>query len=261
VPEKVLKFLPIVVGLFLGWLLANPPEWLSFLGPGRYLVAAALVFVILLAFTAFQILANLPEDVALEPLTNYALEGPLRDLVQRYFALGFVQAGPPLKVGMTPPALLVPLVHEERRTYGTAFQTGTVPAKTSFDFVSILEGDRGGLTSNSMPAGAALPAAPGSLRQVFRGAQPDEVFDGHLEALTYLSSRGLPARAVSTDTFPRDIKAGLRRQRKAFLAAPLRGTLIMLWRAATGQTPHIGSIRSQPAAQKEIGELLTGRRE
>ena len=71
---------------------------------------------------------------------------------------------------------------------------------------------------------------------------------------------GLAAKAVSASTFPGDFAASFRRQREAFLAAPLRGAAITLWRAATGRTPHLGPIATQAAAQATIRELLTGTR-
>ena len=150
--ERLFKYLPIVIGILLGWFLTNPPPFLAPLGPARHLVTGALVLLLLLVFVGFQILASLPENVALEP--GAALEAEMRSLAGRYEALEFARAGPPWRVGVKPPALLLGFVHEGERTYGTVFRTGTVPPKTSFDFVSIFDGGRGGLTSRS---GSAEP--------------------------------------------------------------------------------------------------------
>jgi hypothetical protein len=100
--------------------------------------------------------------------------------------------------------------------------------------VSVLDGARGGLTTGAEPAGATIPAARGSLRQVFPRASVEQVFERHRQGLAQLRSRGLAAKAVSASTF--------RRQREAFLTAPLRGTAVTLWRAAIGWTPHLGPI-------------------
>jgi len=124
--------------------------------------------------------------------------------------------------------------------------------------VSILDGDRGGLTSGAEPAGALVPAASGSLRQVFPMADVEQVLRRHREGLQYLRARGLSAKAVSATTFRRDFATSFRRQREAFLAAPLRGAAVTLWRAATGRTPHVGPIAQQAAARAVIQELLTG---
>jgi len=254
------RFLPIVVGLVLGYLLVSPPGWLAPLGPWRWLAVLAIVAVGLLAFTAFQLAANLPADPRLEPADEAEVNGELRSVCARFEALGFRRVGPPLTVGISPPALLVAFVHEAERCYGSAFRTTTLPPKTAFDCVSILDGDRGGLTTGAEPAGAVIPAARGSLRQVFPRAGVEEVFERHREALQHLRSRGLPPRSVSASTFPRDFAMAFRRQREAFLAAPLRGVATTLWRAATGRTPHIGPIGEQPAAQAAIHELVTGSR-
>jgi hypothetical protein len=252
------RFLPIVVGLLLGYLLVSPPEWLAPLGPWRWLAVVAIVLVGLLAFTAWQLSANLPANPSLEPAAEAEVSGELKDLCARFEALGFQRAGPPMTVGISPPALMVAFVHEAERTYGTAFHTTTLPPKTAFDCVSILDGDRGGLTTGAEPAGAVIPAARGSLRQVFPKASVEKVFERHREGLQYLRSRGLPARSVSASMFQRDFAMSFRRQRESFLASPLRATVVTLWRAATGRTPHLGPIATQPAAQAAIHELLTG---
>jgi hypothetical protein len=188
------------------------------------------------------------------------VSGELKSLCARFEALGFQRVGPPLVVGISPPALIVAFVHEAERSYATAFRTSTVPSKTAFDCVSILDGDRGGLTTGAEPGGAVIPAARGSLRQVFPRAGVEAVFERHRQGLRHLRSRGLPAKAVSASTFARDFAQSFRRQREAFTAAPLRGAAVTLWRAATGRTPHLGPIASQAAARATIRELLTGTR-
>jgi hypothetical protein len=254
------RFLPILVGLALGYLLVSPPDWLDRLGPWRWLAVAALMLLGLLAFTAYQLSANLPADPPLEPAPEAEVSGELQRLTSRFEALGFRRIGPPMTVGISPPAVLVAFVHEAERTYATAFRTGTVPPKTAFDCVSVLAGDRGGLTTGAEPGGAAIPAARGSLRQVFPGAGVEQVFDRHRQALQYLRGRGLSAKAVSGETFRRDFALSFRLQREAFLAAPLRGAAVTLWRAATGRTPHLGPITSQAVAQAAIRELTIGSR-
>lgn len=258
--EKLFKYLPIVIGILLGWLLTNPPAFLAPLGPARHLVTGALVLLLLLVFVGFQILASLPENVALESAPGAALEAEMRSFSSRYEALGFAMAGPPWRVGTKPPALLLGFVHEGERTYGTVFRTGTAPPKTSFDFVSIFDGGRGGLTSNAERMGAAIPASPGSLRQVFPGAGVEEVFARHRDAIAYLRGRGISCRPVSAADLPADLRQSLRRQRRAFVASPIRGAIVTLWRAATGSTPHVGPIQTQSIAESQIRELQTGRR-
>jgi hypothetical protein len=258
--RRASRFLPIVLGLLLGSLLVSPPRWLDVLGPWRWPAVGAIVLVGLLAFTAFQLSANLPADPALEPAAEAEVSGELRSVCVRFEALGFRRVGPPLTVGMTPPALMVAFVNEPERCYGTAFRTSTLPQKTAFDCVSVLDGDRGGLTTGAEPGGAVIPAARGSLRQVFPRASVEKVFERHREGLQYLRSRGLQPRTVSASSFRRDLASSFRRQREAFTRAPLRGAAVTLWRAATGRTPHLGPIDAQPLAQAAIHDLLVGSR-
>jgi len=255
---KAARWLPIVVGIALGLLLVRAPAALRSLGPASIVVAAGLVFLLLVVFTAWMIGRNLPAQIGLRPRLEGSVPPEVRALVDAYRALGFVPAGPPREAGVMPPALLVPLVHDAERCYGTVFRTTTVPAKTSFDVVSILEGDRGGLTTGPDPAGATLPAAPGELRQVFPGARVEELFARHREALAFLRSRGLAARAVSAATFEADFRGAFARQRRAFRAAPLRWAVIAIWRSATRRTPHVGPLAAQKLAARQLQELTTG---
>lgn len=259
--HRVVALMPYAVGLLLAWLLFYPPEALAPLGPWRYLVAALLVVLLLVAFTAAQIAANLPDPMTLTPLEDGAdVPADLLDLGARLEALGFVSAGPACDVGVRPPAILLPFVHGAERAYSTVFRTRTLPAKTVFDFVSILDSERGALTSMAERAGAALPAAPGGLRQVFPDARLEEVWRGHREGLGWLRERGLPARAIGPSTFVGDFQKSFARQRQAFLAAPLRTAVVTLWRVATGRTPELGPLAHQPRAEAELRALLTGQR-
>ncbi len=254
------RFLPIVVGLLLGYVLVSPPRALAGLGAWRWPAVIGLVLLGLLAFTAYQLSANLPADPPLAPATEAEVRGELRNLCARFEALGFERVGPPMTIGIRPPGLLVPFVQKAEHCYGTAFRTSTLPPRTAFDCVSILEGDRGSLTTGADPGGAVVPAARGSFRQVFPRASVEKVFERHREGLQYLRSRGLAARPVNASTFPHDFAASFRRQREAFATAPLRTAAITLWRAGTGRTPHLGPIDAQPAAQAAIHELVTGSR-
>jgi hypothetical protein len=258
--EALVKLEPYAFGLVLGWFLVNPPDFVMVLGPARHLLTVALVLLALLAFTGAQVLANLPENVDLLPVPTAAPDVPVRALTDQLQALGFAPAGPPLRVGVRPPALLWPFVHEGEGAYATVYRTGTVPAKVAFDVVTIFDGARGGLTSGAEPAGAALPASPGSLRQVFPGAGPQEVFAAHQKALAYVRGRGIKPKAPSASAFPTEFRESFARQRRAFLARPMINSALMLWRAATQTTPHIGPIQNQPHAQAVIRDLQTGRR-
>jgi hypothetical protein len=134
------------------------------------------------------------------------------------------------------------------------------PQDRKLHFVSILDSGRGGLTSMAEPAGAAIPAPPGSLRQVFPHADLEAAWRGHREGIDWLRQRGLPARAVTATTFVPDFREGFARQRRAFLAAPLRTAIVAFWRAATGRTPEIGPLSEQSGAEAAVQALLIGQR-
>jgi hypothetical protein len=182
---------------------------------------------------------------------------PLHDptiqaLAESLHSLGFRQASEPLRVGIKPPAALVPFMHQEQPAWATVYRTGTLPAKVGFDFVSILEGKEGGLTTLNNPQGAVLPAAPGSLRQVFPGAPPERAFAEHCAALAQLGKRGIVFQRPAVPAFASLFCKSSARQRAAFLRSPLRHTLAILWRLLTKDNPHLGSVFGQREAESQI---------
>jgi hypothetical protein len=243
-----LKLLPYLLGLLLAWVLANPPAGL---GPWRHPAAALLVVLALVAFTAVQILMNLPEDVSVEPDPGAAEVPELTRLAAEAEALGFERVGG-FRVGVAPPARMVVGVHRGERSYLAAYRTDTIPSKTVVDFVSIFEGERGGLTTTSAAEGVALPAAPGSLRQAIPGASLTACWQRHREALAWLSGRGLRARAAMASSFLGDFKASFRRQRAAFLARPLRTTAVAFFRIAMRTSPEVGPLMSRRGIEDAV---------
>jgi hypothetical protein len=235
------KVMPWIAGTLLGWMLWNPPAWLESLGPLAYLVNLGLVG---------------PSRLEMTPVKEDVVHAELRELGRRFEQLGFRPAGPPRRVKIAPAAIVLGFVHESEPVYGTAFRTETLPPKVCCDFVSILHGDKGGLTTNADPSGAALPAGDGGLRQVFPGEPLEQLYRRHLDGMAYLRERGIHCRPLSADTFPQDLAFGIGRQREVFAASPLRGTLVTLWRAATKQVPFVGSLRDQRIAQTQISRLL-----
>ena len=256
--EGIARFLPIVVGVAIGWLLFHPPQWVGPAGPLRTLIMIALGFVLLVAFIVYVIAAGVPADVALSPQAGAVDPGIARH-GERLKALGFVEAGPLLRVEIKPAATLLPFVHASEPVYATVFRTGTVPAVLSFDFVSILDGGRGGLTSNADPRGATLPAGPGAFRQVVAGAGMEAVFRLHLEGVAWLRGRGLAAKRLSAQDFVHDFKESIRKQGEGFRRAPVRHALIALWRTVSKRHPHDGPLSRQPGTERQVRELQAGR--
>jgi hypothetical protein len=257
--NTVLKLMPIAVGVALSILLMNPQQWLRGLGAVGHLGTRALVAVLFLVFIGVLISANMPPDLKSSFLQGAPVPPELQSLAREFQQLGFKPIGPPLQAAITPPAILLGFVREGERTYGSVFRTGTIPAKTSYDCVSIFEGDRGWLTTGPTARGAVLPSSPGSLRQVFPGASAAELFDRHREALRYLHSRGIAPRPLKAGGFQSDLRASMRRQRCAFLSSPVVGTVVTLWRVMRETTPHIGGIEKKAIAEKQIRKILSGR--
>jgi len=256
--DAVARVLPVVFGVLVGWILFHPPSWLAGLGAWAYLVTLAVAALAFVAFVGLSILRNLPAHLVLRDLPPEAVPPDLRRLADEVVALGFFGAGPALEVGVSPTAVMVPLVAPAEPTYAAAYRTRTVPSVTALDFVSILDGGRGGLTSCSDPRGATLLGGPGELRQILPGATPAELLAAHREAVALLRSRGLGCRAVTPGTFGADLTAAIAAQRRAFLATPLHATLVAIWRSVSGRTPHLGPLGRQAIAERQIAWLVTG---
>jgi len=252
------KYMPAASGVLLGWFLFNPPAWMQSLGPLAYVVNIVLCALLLLGIVALIVVGNLPARLQVKPIGENEVHGELRAIGIKLEALGFRSAGPPLRVEIAPAATLLGYVHEKEPVYATVFRTGTSPAKTSHDFVSILHGEKGGLTTNAEPAGAVLPAGAGGMRQVFPDATIETLYERHLKGMAYLRERGVHCRNVSADTFRKDFETAISRQRETFLASPLVNTFVTLWRAGTKQVPFIGALREQKIAERQIAKLLAG---
>lgn len=256
--DVINKFLPFIVGGFIGWLLFNPPAWLALRGPLRTVIMIAVALVLLLAFIVYSISASVPADVGLTPYSGLIDPG-ISAYADKIKTLGFVEAGPPLRVDVKPATTLVPLVHASEPVYATVFRTGTVPAITAFDFVSILDGFRGGLTTGADPRGGALPADPGTFRQIISEAGVEQVYRLHLEGVAWLRAQGLPAKKVSVHEFAFDFKKAMAKQRQGFRSSPVRHAWIALWRTVSKRHPHNGPLAGQPAAAAQARQLQFGR--
>lgn len=257
--DLVWKLQPYVIGGLIGWLAFWPPPFTESWGWWRYLVMATLGALAFVGSIVLTVLQSLPKNLGFQPLVQPLFDPEIQALAESLYLLGFRQAGEPLLIGVKPAAELVAFLHQEQPAWATVFRTGTLPAKVGFDFVSILEGDNGGLTSLNNPAGAILPAAPGSLRQVFPGAAPERVFAEHCAAVATLAKRGLAFRRPVAGSFPDLFRKSSARQREAFLRAPLRHTLAALWRLLTKNNPHLGPVLGQRATEGQIRQLLARR--
>ena len=252
------KLTPAILGLVLGWLVFRPPAWMEAVGPWAHAINALLCAILLLNLVALVIGSNLPKRLVLEPVPRSSVHRKLAALDGQMRALGFRPTGDPLRVKISPSAILLGYVHATEPVYATAFRAEHVRPRASFDFVSIFEEDRGGLTTNAEADGAVLPAGPGSLRQVFPKGTPEELFQRHLDGLAFLRKRGIRCRTVNEHRFEKDFIASIGRQREMFLAAPMFYSLVALWRTATRKIPFFGELHNQKLAGREIDRLMAG---
>lgn len=255
----VYRYAPIVFGLILGKILIHPPPWLEQLGAARWLVNGGLVGLLVLFSVPLLVLANLPQEVAMKASSESDLSDDQRRLAAAYEGLGFRRVGPPLRVAVAPEAIVQGFVHEREPVYGSVFRTTTVPPKTCCDLVSILDGERGGLTTNAEPMGATLAAGAGGFRQVLPGSPVEHLFRAHLDGIAFLKSRGLGVRPATADRYEIDLRSGLRKQREVFLSSPVQGSLLTFWRSATRNVPFLGPLAEQEVAQRQIRALVSGR--
>lgn len=253
--DNFYKFLPWVLGGLIGYFMFQRPAFLTDLGSLAWVVQGAMLALALLSFVMLMLLGNLPENLEMNVLPESAVPKGVQGITAEIEALGFQRVGSPWEVKVAPAATMIGFVHASEPVYASAFCTGTIPAKVSFDFVSILDGPRGGLTTNNNAEGAVLPAGDCSLRQVFPGQSAEVLFRRHLEGIDWLSKQGVRCRSVSAGQFEHDFKTAMRNQRQLVLDAPLRGTFVTLWRAATKQVPFVGPLAQQTIAAQQITGL------
>ena len=254
--DQMARFGPLLVAGILGWLIARPPQVLAI---DSYLSAVILVVAVFaLVLGGFMVLinANLPADIRLEAALD-ADVSELQGLISAYRSLGFV-AGPTIKVLISPPVILVPLFHENGEAYGTVFRTTGTPSKISWDFNSVFEGDRGGLTSSPHAESASLPAAPGSFRQVLVDVDVPALYARHRSALSFLEQLGLRTRPATPEELVPDFKRSIARQRESFFRAPVRNTVLVVFRAITKQVPERGPLQTQDGVEARVRDLLAG---
>jgi len=139
------KFLPWVLGGLIGFFLFRPPAFLTDPGPLAWVVQGARLAAALLSVVMLMLLGNLPETLEMRMISDGEVPKDVHGIAAQIEALGFQRVGAPWRVQVAPAATLIGFVHPDAPVYATAFCTGTVPAKVSFDFVSILDGPRGGL--------------------------------------------------------------------------------------------------------------------
>jgi hypothetical protein len=253
------RYLPIVVGLAIGWIIFHPPSSLKSIGPASYLIMFALGFLLFLGFIMVSINNSLPKTLVLTPSNTARMSEDSMRRILEMEAAGFKRLQDyPILVGLAPPAYLVPFINEPGKTYATVFQTTTIPSVSSFDFFSYFQGIEGGLTTSPSPRGGVLPVAQNSFRQTFPGQSIAYLFERHKEAIAFLKSNRVECRAITGANFEADYKAAFARMRSAFKSNPVRFAVIALRRTISGKNPHMEAISTQPDTQQKLREISTG---
>lgn len=247
--------LPVILGIGLGWLIFHPPDWPAPKGAAGILAAGLILFAILVASIVFQIGLTLPKGIILAPYAG-PVDPSMNEFIRAIKDLGFLETGPPMIVGIRPPALLAAFVHPGEPVYATVFRTGTIPAATSYDFVSVFEGLSGGLTTSTNWRGGTMPAGPGAFRQIIKGAGPKEAFEAHLAGLRWLGDRGFPIKRISAGTFAADFTRSLGLQREAFRKSPVKFAVVGLWRTVSKRLPETGLLPAHKGAEARAREFL-----
>ncbi len=252
--DLMAKVMPIVMGAVIGWMLYHPPAFLAPLGVLQYVVMALAGAALLIGSVVMSVAAALPREASLTPATA-AIDPDMRALVDGYLALGFQPAGPAYTVGVAPAATMVGLVHPSEPVFGTVFRTGTIPPVVSSDFVSLLEGERGGLTTSASRRAGTLPGDAGSFRQCLVGATLEQLFAAHREAVAWLRTRGVRCRPVSAASFAGDFTRALGRQRTVFMSNPIGNAVRAIWRTAGGPKEGMGRLSEQPGIDGRVRRL------
>ena len=256
--ELFFKLLPYILGVLLGLLITSPPDSFQAFGPWRHLLVVAILVVGLLAVTGLQMAIGLPRDVNVEPLAE-PVPSDVAALVDRFRAAGFELVIPLLRVDIRPAGTLTILANHREQCWGSVFATGTVPRRVGYDVYSVIEGERGTLTSLSDPGGAVLPLSPGCFKQVFLGASPAMLLARHCEAQAYLMTRGVRFEPPGPQDIPARIRRSINAQRQVIAANPLKAAALVLWRAATKRTPYSLPVAHQKGTGATLRRLLQER--
>lgn len=220
---------------------------------GGLAVVVGLGLVVALCHRAVR--ANLPVEptlvaIDLEPTPATA------DATAALRALGFEQLAPgyELQTPLRPAA--VPFVDRSRNLLAAVYQLQQPTQRTYCDIVSLGQGGAVLTTANAPDAGNLPPPAGGRL-QILADRGPAELVTAHLAGLELLRGTTFRAARVAgfgADDFVRALTDCLRAQRVGRDAAPLRTTLVALWRTLSGRSPH----RAPLAAQLAQGTAVNG---
>lgn len=204
-------------------------------------------------------LKSLPEDLRLQPLEEGDVSPELSSAVADFEALGYERLGPPLLAMFPVTPTLVPMVHRQAGIFGVAYEVSAPRQRIVLDCVTFFEGEGRSLTSSTTPDAASLLAPVGRFFQILDSADAHELHSYHVDGIEFLRGAGLRSKSTSGAT-PEEIRSlmgqSVREYRRVLQAAPLRGTATAVWRALTKRNPHLRDVTSQPAARRQLQNLL-----
>ncbi len=250
--SNIIKFLPIVFGLGLGYALSGASFSGFGLGGWGLLIVPAAAVVLFLLFVAFLVTQALPREAAMTPLDALPADERMQAYLGTLQLCGFVPDGPALRVEVSPAAAAVPLVHGTEPVYAVVFRTGTLPAVVGVDLVSVLENDRGGLTTNPDRRAGTFPTDAGMFRQILPGAEIPALVENHLQAMRFLESRGLRFGPARPARFPELFRKSVLRQRQVFFRSPVVNLFTVVWRSVTLRSPSLGPLARQKGIEAQI---------
>lgn len=213
------------------------------LGFSRYLgllLNAVLALAVLLPL-GFLLLAGMlrgifPERPELTPLLHDRIPRSLEQLDEQFLACGFVRIGRAAQLNTRPRSIVLNYLHAELDTYGTA-QTA-LRGPTAWGLIAVSEGGQGTFETLANPEVDAVPAAQGTLRQVFPHADVATLLAHHREGLAHLRRGGHSFRPASAEALEGELARSILRQRETIRKRPFHAAWTMLRRALTGSYPN-----------------------
>jgi hypothetical protein len=179
----------------------------------------------------------------------------LDEIANDYMLAGFERFGPPLRIHLNPEAILLPMIHAETRIFATVYRIAAQPPRIAYDVVSLCDADHCALTTAMDHGAGALPAPVGGFRQIFPGCSVTELLQHHREGMEFLERKGLKKRRAEREQFGELLRLSFALQRRVFLKARFKHTLVALLRTVTKRNPYVGALSGQAGIAEQLGEL------
>ncbi len=231
-----------VVAVLVALVLTHAP-WVSWVGVAA-LGVAALLAAGLVEQVRKQVVAQLPDDLQVEPGGADPRLGSLDPLAAEIAALGFRRLDPVI-AHLGGAGLVVPLVDAKGETYATVEVGAAEGSRPTFELATPVQGlGRRLLVTSPDAALAILPPPSAMALQVFPGEGPKACLERHKEALGRLSAAGVaPAPVGVSQLF--ELQRELAKARKAELAAGSFGrTARWVFRVLARRPANLGPVRA-----------------